>query len=334
MVVQEWPRGIRIKIRTPKGEKKAPSKRGTISQFSRDAARRLGWAYSQGPWVGMITLTYPGAEPVTHEEFANHRNAVLESLKRRGIKYLWVLEWQGRGVPHLHIWVSQNLTDRTCQTKNVRRNLSNRICQTEYVRRKLTDGNCPEWMRVAAHWLNVIGEADNEKAVAVALHPKTYLDWEIRVGNNYASKYADKREQKGLPNGIKSYGKWWGVSRDTICPAYETEVEEETVNVKTGEVVRAVTIRRQIGRAFRTWFPNLKKHKKNSQTGIGRALRDEKRNAVLRILAFYLGEDPMQTQKTKTPDQQRYEYRQVMSLARHVQNVRESERGTKNGTHR
>jgi len=326
MVVEEWPRGIRIKVRAPKGEKTRPAKRGKISEFSRSAARRLGWAYSQGPWQSMITLTYPSPEPVTHEEFTAHRKAVCRLLKQMGIKYLWVLEWQRRGVPHLHIWLSQNLSDKTCPTKLVRQNLSDKIRQTEYVRQNLSDKTCQAWKRVAARWLDAIGESDNIAAVKVALHDKTCLPWEVRVGNNYASKYADKREQKGLPAGIECYGRWWGVSKDTIAPAYTTEVDEITVCTKTGEEVRAVAIRRQIGRAFRAWFPNLKKHKKNSQTGICRALRDTKREAILRILGFYLGEDPMQTQKTKTPDQQSWGYRADIALARHMQYIRESNR--------
>jgi len=178
-----------------------------------------------------------------------------------------------------------------------------------------------------AHWLKIIGENGNPKAVAVALHPMTWCPWEVRVGNNYAAKYADKREQKGLPVGIEHYGRWWGVSRDTIAPAYETEVDEETVNVKTGEVVRSVTIRRQLHRALRAWFPKRKKHKRNPQTGITVALRDEKKAAFLRILAFYLGLDPMETQKTKTPDQESWSYRSQRSLARHMQCLREAEKG-------
>jgi len=327
VVVQEWPRGIKLKVRAEKGQNKKPAKRGIVSDFSRSASRRLGWAYSQGPWVGMLTLTYPKAEPVTYEQFAHDRHLLLLGLKKQGVRYLWVLEWQRRGVPHLHIWVDRDLETEFVETKSVRRNLSDGICQTESVRRKLSDKICPAWQRVMTHWLKIIGENDNPSAVAVALHPMTWCPWEVRVGNNYAAKYADKREQKGLPVGIEHFGRWWGVSRDTICPAYETEVDEETVNVKTGEVVRAVAIRRQIGRALRAWFPKRKKHKRNPQQGVTVALRDEKKAAILRILGFYLGEDPMQTQKTKTPDLESWSYRSQRSLARHMQYLREAAKG-------
>lgn len=327
MVVQEWARGVKITVRSPKGEKTRPAKRGKISEFSRAAARRLGWAYSQGPWVGMMTLTYPDAKPVEYEEFARDRGLLLDYLRKRGIKYLWVLEWQRRGVPHLHIWVDQNLSDKICQTKSVRRKLSDKIWQTKSVRQNLSDENCQEWKDIICRWLAIIGANDNPAAVSVGLHDKTWCPWEVRVGNNYAAKYADKREQKGLPVGIEHYGRWWGVSRDTIKPAYTTEVDEETVSVKTGEVVRAVTIRRQIGRALRAWFPKRKKHKRNSLQGMTCALREEKKAAILRILAFYLGADPMETQKTKTPDQESWSYRSQRSLARHMQYVREAAKG-------
>ena len=268
MVVQEWARGIKITVRATKGENKRPAKRGKVGAFSTTAARRLGWAYSQGPWVGMITLTYPGGVPVTYEEFARHRHAFLVRLKRQSVKYLWVLEWQRRGVPHLHVWVDRDLETETVKTETVRRKLTDRIRQTKTVRQNLTDETCPQWKDIICHWISVIGATENEDAYKVGLHPKTWCAWEVRVGNNYASKYANKREQKGLPTGIEHYGRWWGVSRDTIAPHYETEVDEEAVSVETGEVVRAVTIRRQIKRALCSWFPKRKKHKRNSQQGL------------------------------------------------------------------
>jgi len=330
MVVQEWRRGIKIKVRAAKGEKKKPAKRGRVSDFSRDSARRLGWAYSQGPWKGMLTLTYPGSVPVEYSEFHRHKKNLLKTLDRNGVKYLWVLEWQRRGVPHLHIWVSQDLSDKICPTKTVRRYLSDKICLTESVRQKLTDGNCPAWRGVMLHWLHLIGESTNQAAFNVAMHEKTYCPWEVRVGNNYAAKYADKREQKGLPVGIEHYGRWWGVSRGVIAPHYQTEVDEETVNTKTGEVIRASSIRRQIHRALRAWFPNRKKHKKNSLTGLTVALMETKKAAILRILSLYLGPDPMETQKTKAPDQHTYGWRADTALARELQRIRESRGGTKN----
>lgn len=327
MVVQEWPRGVKIKVRSPKGEKTRPAKRGRVSEFSPDAARRLGWAYSQGPWRGMLTLTYPGGEPVTYEEFACHRHRILLHLKARGIRYLWVLEWQRRGVPHLHIWVDRDMETETVTTETVRQKLSDRIRQTEFVRQKMTDKKCPQWKDAICQWLRIIGANDNEKAVKVGLHPMSWCAWEVRVGNNYAAKYANKREQKGLPTGIEHFGRWWGVSRGTIQPSYATEVDEEVVNVKTGEVVRSVSIRRQLHRALRAWFPNRKKHKKNSQSGLTVALREGYKAEILRILAYYLGPDPMQTQKTKSPDQESWAYRSQRSLARHLQMKRESEKG-------
>jgi len=275
VVVQEWARGIKIKVRSPKGENRKPAKRGRVSEFSRSAARRLGWAYSQGPWVGMLTLTYPNSRPVEYTEFKRHRDLLLKKMQRSGIKYLWVLEWQRRGVPHLHVWVSQNLSDRNCPTETVRQKLSDRIRPTETLRQNLSDGNCPEWRMYMLHWLNIIGERDNQAAHNVAMHDLSWTSWEVRVGNNYAAKYATKREQKGLPVGIEHYGRWWGVSRNTIAPHYQTEVDEEITNVKTGEITRAVVIRRQIHRALRAWFPNRKKHKKNRRKRLQKRRQEE-----------------------------------------------------------
>jgi len=286
-----------------------PSRRGVISDFSDSSRRNLAWAYTQGPWVGMLTLTYPSAELLPRDLTKSHLHTFLLHLTRRGIPYLWIMEFQRRGQVHYHVWVGRNLTDTTDSVTLERRR------------------RCYPWRALMITWLRIIGEVHNPRARSVALHRSSYTEWEVRVGNNYAAKYADKREQKGLPVGIEHYGRWWGVSRDTIQPAYTTEVDEETVSVKTGEVVRAVTIRRQIGRALRAWFPKRKKHKRNPQTGITVALRDEKKAAFLRILAFYLGADPMETQKTKTPDQESWSYRSQRSLARHMQYLREAEKG-------
>jgi len=268
MVLQTWERGVSIKWPTGSEPDRPRGDRKKITEFTERASKALGWAYSQGPWQGMVTLTYADPQPVPQEEFSKHRHNFLKHLQRQGIAYLWVLEWQKRGTPHLHVWVDQYLTDG-------------------------------RWQKAMEHWLKLIGESDNPKARKVALHPMTWCPWDVRAGNNYASKYGQKRSQKGLPVGIDSYGRWWGVTRGIIKPRTSSDVGEEVVNQTTGEVHRATTVSRQCIHALRHWFPNLKKHKKSSRKGFSRALQESKHAAILRILSFYTGDVRIESQITQ-----------------------------------
>src|SRR4030043_1664496 len=84
-------------------------KRSKIIKFSWRSARRLRHLIrnSEDIWKAFITLTYPAEYPCNGRETKAHLNAFLQFLRRKGIKSVWVLEFQSRGAPHYHIIVSE-----------------------------------------------------------------------------------------------------------------------------------------------------------------------------------------------------------------------------------
>lgn len=86
-----------------------PSKRAAVQGWSSKAASRNArflYSVDERELTGYgfaLTLTYRRC-PDTPVEFHRHRKAFLLTLRRRGLlRVHWVVEWQCRGVPHLHM---------------------------------------------------------------------------------------------------------------------------------------------------------------------------------------------------------------------------------------
>ena len=86
----------------------ASKKRGQVQGWTPEAARRhVRWLYSVRTdgldghgWA--VTLTVRDCPPSAAEWHAARR-AWIERVRRRGVlRHHWVIEWQARGVPHLH----------------------------------------------------------------------------------------------------------------------------------------------------------------------------------------------------------------------------------------
>jgi hypothetical protein len=104
-------------------------------------------------------------------------NRFLNCLRRELGQYLWVQEFQSRGVVHYHV-----------------------LCEGE-----------PSHERVTWAWLRATGEWRDEHATkhAVKVDP-VRGDREVR---SYVGRYLGKGRQKTLPAGIDGAGRWWGRSR-------------------------------------------------------------------------------------------------------------------------
>lgn len=272
MIVEEWPRGLKIKI--PRGTRTAPGKRGKVTQFSEASRRALGWVYSQGPWHSMVTLTYHENEIPPPEVSKSHLSMVLQRLRRMGVRYLWVLEWQRRGVPHYHVWLDRRFRD----------------CPEGA---DVPDGN--SWRPIVETWLETTGQAGDARAVAFHRHQKTYTDWEVRVGNNYAAKYADKICQKGLPEGVEAYGRWWGASNGVNKPTKSVHVCEEA-DMPESNMTESVQTRRVLRRCIEKWS-GRKRKKRSSNTGFRYAARENRLGHLFAVLRAYL---PQYQQKTES----------------------------------
>jgi hypothetical protein len=84
--------------------------RNKISLFSKASRRRLLFvSRNSGHYIkSQLCLTYHCSMPVDGKEMKRQLNTFLTRCRQKytDIKYLWVLEFQQRGVPHFHFFSS------------------------------------------------------------------------------------------------------------------------------------------------------------------------------------------------------------------------------------
>ena len=179
------------------------SPRGEIKEFTLSARKRLAFvaANTDTQFVTMITLTYPKEYPSDGQVVKSHLNAFLTFLRRETHKcnYLWFLEFQRRGAPHVHILIDY-----------------------PYVRSKEQMHTLRETVRLT--WYRIVASGDEKHLLA-----GTRVEW-LRSrdgGARYAVKYAMKMYQKVVPKGYRNVGRFWGCSRTVIPRVYADIVVSE-----------------------------------------------------------------------------------------------------------
>jgi hypothetical protein len=194
-----------------KGRGGCPGKRGIITDFSAAVRRRLSKVFIQGPWRSMVTLTYHHWDNnnMPYRMCKKQSNSWKQELRRRGILYMWVVEFQRRGAPHYHVWLDRELSET-------------------------------ERIEIMECWLRVSGQENDNQARDFALHSASYTPWTITEKSNYAAKYGDKNKTKVLPAGVKSFGKWWGCSYNLKLEQEEIEIPEVSKQVIRRQVKRYI----------------------------------------------------------------------------------------------
>jgi hypothetical protein len=136
----------------------------------------------------MFCLSYPGTFPTDGRQVKADLNRWLTWFRRRvkGVPYFWFLEFQQRGAPHIHIYLSAKA------------------------------GELPH-REMATAWAGFISGDDRDtwdKVFAVHSHAKQLQDFRARDGYiRYAAKYALKTRQKTVPPMYQNVGRFWGASR-------------------------------------------------------------------------------------------------------------------------
>ncbi len=172
----------KLSVFSERSKEETISKRSKIVEFSPRSARRLRHTVrnSEDLLKTFITLTYPMDFPCDGRETKKHLNAFLQFLRRKGTKFVWVLEFQARGAPHYHIIASDY------------------IPKTE----------------LAERWYNIVGSGDEKH-----LRAGTGVDF-IKSKNQlygYLSSYVKKLEQKIPPEGFQNVGRFWGASKSIVA---------------------------------------------------------------------------------------------------------------------
>ncbi len=82
-------------------------KRGKINAFSDNSCKRLKFQLRNTVHLfdGMVALTYPADFPYDGKIVKRDLDVMRKRVARRGMAALWVLEFQGRGAPHMHVLV-------------------------------------------------------------------------------------------------------------------------------------------------------------------------------------------------------------------------------------
>lgn len=158
--------------------------RREITTFSKASRQRLAFVASNTAidFTAMLTLTYPREYPNDGREVKRNLKAFLVELGRKaqGLEYLWFLEFQKRGAPHIHLLVRGVRVHRSMQL----------------------------WCSVT--WYRICGTGDARHLAA-----GTRLE-RIRKkdgARHYAVKYAFKMKQKVVPERYRNVGRFWGHSK-------------------------------------------------------------------------------------------------------------------------
>lgn len=157
----------------------------------------------------MLTLTYPEIYPRNGAEVKQGLGRILANLRNKGaFEYVWFLEFQVRGAPHVHL-----LTDHNGISPKMRVDMAywwvghikdSDWFQDQAIMESIKCGDC-EYKKLASHL---------RKAFNVACHPHTWQWVREREGaKRYITAYAAKPEQKEVPKNYRDVGRFWGCSR-------------------------------------------------------------------------------------------------------------------------
>lgn len=136
----------------------------------------------------MITLTYPREFPNDGRDVKRNLHTFLVWCRDFFHKpsYLWFLEFQKRGAPHIHLMLDYPLPQDPDSRKDIFGDVSRR-------------------------WFEIVGSGDSNHLLAgTRCESIRKRDGAAR----YALKYAYKCQQKWVPEAYQNVGRFWGCSRD------------------------------------------------------------------------------------------------------------------------
>lgn len=196
------------KLRGPRPE------RGKIQMLSKKSLLRLMFLMqcTKIRFTTMLTLTYPKYYPRDGEIVKKDINFIAQKIRRYGWRYLWFLEFQKRGAPHVHV-----LLDNDAITPKLRADFglswTKRVVMSEWFGRI-----CPP------------EEFDREIRKMSSFNCRQEV-WEMirnRDGaRNYVTKYASKERQKTVPSEYQNVGRFWGASKGLRPEGVTLDVTED-----------------------------------------------------------------------------------------------------------
>ena len=262
---QIWVQKFRVdlKIKKPCRAVKPPvGLKESIFEFSDESrARLMAVCRNEGYRVAsQFCLTYHDSFPQDGRCVKFHLNHFTTLLKQRlslltsSFYFLWCLEFQERGAPHIHFYSSL-----PCAEKN------------RCFWRGIGPAPLDETLQplIANTWLQVSGLFWDLEAHRFHKHLKNFFAWNMTSGSYLAKQYIAKSVQKYVPKAFKNVGRFWGNSRNMKPEFVTIELEKLSPSASAGVVsaVRTLTKRYckrtlEIGRLLQE-----NRREKNQETG-------------------------------------------------------------------
>jgi hypothetical protein len=226
-----YPRGVKFQASALPKSQPEPPVRTNITGFSDNSRRRLRFvAVNAFPALNsQFLLTYHNKFPLDGKESKKHLNAFLVGFRRAfpGAPYLWILEFQGRGAAHYHLFTNVPTTEE------------NRL-------------------RLASIWCKIV-DSDDVDLLNFHSRPQNFISWDMGTGS-YVAKYLEKERQKDVPENYKNVGRFWGASRGLVPLPVKVGYEEFSekysyIEPQTGEIVDGlITAQRWLGKWYESTY--------------------------------------------------------------------------------
>lgn len=233
---------VDVKIKRPARTAFVPSGlKNPVFEFSKEShARLLFVCRNSGRHIkSQFCLTYHDAFPLNGKEVKNHLNTFITYIKRQfgnDTHYLWALEFQERGAPHVHFFSDIEPTR--------------------------------EHGTLLAHlWVGII--EGGETCLKFHDHPNNFFAWDMTSGSYLGKQYIAKSVQKSVPENFQNVGRFWGNSRNMI-PQYTTIAPDDHDQPIAKAIVRAA---RTVTKRYCSKVLQIKKalrdsrREKNKETG-------------------------------------------------------------------
>ncbi|MCK4793470.1 MAG: hypothetical protein KAV87_57610 [Desulfobacteraceae bacterium] len=202
-----YPNGT-IEVKRVGGSNTPPTtdvSRETIKYLSRRSLARLAYYATESSvkYESIMTLTYGVNYPLSGKKVKANLSRFLITAKRKKIvkSYLWFMEFQKRGAPHIHI-----LNTVKAETE------AQRIVFAETWTAIISN-------KYRVRYSNLRTRKELWERGAIFRKHCNYRQWENAKKpdgiRRYAMKYAMKPEQKVVPEAFEDVGRFWGVDQET-----------------------------------------------------------------------------------------------------------------------
>lgn len=193
--------------------------RGKVKKLSNDSLSRLIVVIQSSDitFHSMITLTYPKQYPLDGEIVKADIHTFTQWVRKRfNTHFLWFLEFQERGAPHVHLMLETS----------------------EITPRMRVDAGLYWTKRLAmSGWMQEQTKGDYDKmriaVIRMAKFNTHQSFWELirhtDAARRYVTKYAAKSFQKDVPKAYQKVGRFWGCSKGVAKPGVTIDVTDQEV---------------------------------------------------------------------------------------------------------